>query len=251
MSPLSIAELLLAFAAAMAAGRFIQLDLSKRQPALLLYLAFIAFDLLTLGILDPRTSVYFRAYLCGNILSWFVSIFAVREAFSLTFESYPGIRTTGQRAIYWATGISVAFTFAITLYLTRGSTHGNRLQYLVLILDRSIVFTLAAVVIAVLVSLSHYPLHLGRNTLVSARIFSMVFLSEAIMTLSDSLSAYLFSVWVDIAQVIFAASCFVVWTFLLRPEPVSQRVVFNDPRESELLQQLEAINQLLTRAGRR
>ena len=124
--------------------------------------------------------------------------------------------------------------------------------YYILVVQRSVVFTLAIIIVSILLFLTRYPLRLHRNSYVSTVFFSAVFLSEAVEMLIDSLSPHFHSTGVDVAQIGFAAACFVGWAWMLKPEIVGApvRVTFENPHERELLQQLESLNRLLTRAGR-
>ena len=112
---------------------------------------------------------------------------------------------------------------------------------------------MAFVIVTILVFLSKYPLHLGRNTLVSSVFFSVMFLSEACRLLIDSLNPDMHIFYVDWAENIFVAVCLVSWAAMLRPETerVPARVTFSTPQEDHLLQQLNSLNQLMARAARR
>ena len=63
--------------------------------------------------------------------------------------------------------------------------------------QRSIVFSLAVVIIAIIFVLSKYPLHLGRNTYVSCAFFSVLFLSEAVQLFVDAMMRELYNRYVD------------------------------------------------------
>jgi hypothetical protein len=254
MHPLSLAEYLQAAGAALAAGRLLQLGFSRSQPALLAFLTFNSIYLIVLATFGPASNAYYTIYLVGTILYWVVSVVAVREMFALTFDGYPGIRTVGRWVLYAATALAIAVSVLITVAVRHEYGHGKALLYWAEISNRSVVFTLAVIIAAIVRFLSHYPLHLGRNTYVSTTFFSAVFLSEAGMLVADGLTRSLYIVWVDVAQVVFAGVCFFGWALLLRPElaaPTPQRISFESPAEHELLQQLDSLNRLLSRAGRR
>ncbi|MGD1070755.1 MAG: hypothetical protein ABSB15_11495 [Bryobacteraceae bacterium] len=250
----SLAEFLQAAAASIVAARLLVLGLAKRQPALLTFLLSTALIFFSLASLPPASAVYFWIYIVSLAVSWAVSLYVVREMFALALDGYPGIRTAGRWAMYGATGISVAASLAVTTAFWNGGARGrSRLLFYLEVVDRSVVFTLAAIVVAILLFLSRYPLHLHRNTYVSTAFFSAVFLSEAVEMMVDSLSPRLFSGWVDRTQILFAAACFVGWAAMLRPEAsdAPARVSFENPADRELLQQLESFNTLLARVGRK
>jgi hypothetical protein len=249
----SLAEFLEAAAACVVTARLLFLGLANRQPALLAFLLSTGLIMLALGSFSPVSIPYFWVYVASIVVSWVVSIFAVREMFALALDDYPGIRTAGRWAMYGATGIAVTASLAVTTLFWNGGAHGESGLFYVEVVNRSVVLTLAAVVASILVFLSRYPLHLHRNTYVSTLFFSAVFLSEAAEMLVDSLSPHLFSAWVDKTQIVFAAVCFAGWALMLRPETAGAPapVSVENPADQQLLQQLESFNSLLARVGRR
>jgi hypothetical protein len=247
-------ELLQTMAAAVAATRLIYLNLARQFPALTAYLVFLAAINLDFGLLNRASPLYAWSYVFLEPLKWIFSIYAVRELFALTFNSYPGIRTVGR----WAMYSGVALALSISLLLTRffwghgARGHSAPLFYFE-VSQRSVVFTLAVVVVAILLSLSKYPLHLNKNALVSSIFFSVLFLSEACRLLVDTLAPRLFNDYVDWSEAIFISICLIGWAAMLRPEPATApaRITFSAPQEEHLLQQLNALNQMMTRAARR
>ena len=89
--------------------------------------------------------------------------------------------------------------------------------------------------------------------MVSSACFGVLFLSEAAQLLIDSLAPNLRNHFVDWAESLFIFVCLVGWAAMLRPEtehaPV--QVKFSSPHEDQLLEQLNALNQLMTRVARR
>lgn len=248
-----MAEYVQAAAAGTAAVRLYRLGLAGRQPGLAVFLVFTCLSLSILASIDPLSPFYFFAFLACTGITLAVSIVGVRDIFALTFDQYPGIRTAGRRVMYGATTVAALIALAVTAFFNRGEMHSASHLYFIEILDRSIVMSLAIVSIAIVVALSHFPLHLSRNTYTSTCFLSAILLSEAAGSLFDSLSSHLFSASVDLFQVGFAAICFFVWAGMLRTEPTTRpahRIVFDNAHEAELLRQLESLNTLLTRAGR-
>jgi hypothetical protein len=80
-----------------------------------------------------------------------------------------------------------------------------------------------------------------------------LFLSEAFQLLVDGLSPKLHNDYIDYPEAIFVLVCLIGWAAMLRPEPAitPARITFTTPREDHLLQQLNALNQMMTRAARR
>ena len=247
-------ELIYTAAALAVVARLVYLNLAKQFPALVAYLAFLAVINLDLGLLDSASALYFWSYFVFEILKWIFSVFAIRELFALTFHRYPGIRTIGRWAMYAGVVLALVISLlAVRLFWGGGAGGRSADLFYFEVSQRSVVFTLAFVIATILLFLSKYPLYLGRNTLVSSVFFSVSFLSEASQLLIDSISPGLYNPYADWAEVIFLIICLLGWAILLKPEPVSapQRIAFSTPREDHLLQQLDALNQMMTRAARR
>ena len=121
------------------------------------------------------------------------------------------------------------------------------------IVQRSVVFSLAILILTILYFLSRYPLRLPQNTYISSAFFSALFLSEALQLLIDSLQPLLSNFYLDSVQTAFAAVCLGAWAGLLQPEKAAapSRVSFTSAHEAQLLEQLESLNQILARAARR
>jgi hypothetical protein len=247
-------ELFQAATAAATAGRMAYLGLGKRFPGLLAYISYIAVEYLVYGVLRQNSLIYFWVFLASTPLETIFNIIAVRELFTVTFESYPGIRTVGRWAMYAGLGVSATVSIAITRYFwDKGVTTG--LTKLILffnqVAQRSIDLILAFVIVTIIFALSKYPLHLARNTYVSCGFFSALFLTDAARLVIDGLTPELHNDYVERGATIVTAFFLLGWAALLRPQeaPVA-RVAFSSPEEEHLLQQLNSLNEMMSRAGR-
>jgi hypothetical protein len=253
MSPDFAAQFAQAIAAAVAAGRMLYLGLGKRFPALLGYVVFAACSSLCYSILDRTSKPYFWVYVSLTPLESIFKIFAVRELIMLTFDNYPGVRTIGRWTMYAGLAIAVIASLLLTRAFWTVGAHGRQKWGLFYfeVAQRSIVFALAVVIIAIIFVLSKYPLHLGRNTYVSCAFFSVLFLSEATQLFVDAMMRDLFNSYVDRTEQFVIVFCLVGWAALLKPQAATvARVGFTGPQEDRLLQQLNSLNQLMTRAAR-
>lgn len=251
MDPRSVADLVQAAGAALAAARLLQLRLARQSPAILWYLVLLAFINVVLGFEDIKAASYYYTYFGLEALKCTLSVVAVREMFSLIFRNYPGIRTMGRWAIYGGTIVAVCISFSATR-LT-GGNHTSWLLFYFEQLQRTVIFTLAVVTGTVLFFLSRYPLRLCRNTVTSSVFFSALFLCDAARLLIDSMAKYLYNGYVDSSESVFSGLCLVAWALLLRSEDPAEptRITFADPREDHLLRELSALNQMMARAARR
>jgi hypothetical protein len=254
MDPRAAIELLQTAAAAVAVTRLIYLNLARQFPALVAYLAFVAVINVDFGLLKPSSALYAWSYVVLEPAKWIFSVVAIRELFALTFNSYPGIRTAGRWVMYSGVALALGISLLVTRFFWSGGPHGRSAGLFYFeVSQRSVVFTLAFVVVTILLFLSKYPLHLNKNALVSCIFFSVLFLSEACRLLIDTLEPRLFNDYVDWPQAIFISICLIGWAAMLRPEPETApaRITFPAPQEEHLLQQLNALNQVMTRSARR
>jgi hypothetical protein len=229
------------------------LNLARQFSALITYLTFIGIWNLASAFVSPRSDLYFWIYIASVPLECIFGIFAVRELFALLFDRYPGIRTVGRWSMYAGIALSTAASLVLTGISWGGGARGRSGLFYFEVAERSIVFSLAIVIVTILFFLSRYPLHLGRNTNVSSAFFSALFLVESVQLLIDSLQPALYHPWVDRIAGVFAALCVFAWAALLQPEsaPRPARIPLSTPHEDQLLQQLDSLNELMTRAARR
>jgi len=251
----STTDLIQAVAALTAVSRLICLNLSKRFPSLLAYLVFLAAINFGFGLLSVTSAAYFWSYIVVEPLKCTFSILAVRELFALTFHDYPGIRSLSRWVMYAGVALALGISLFLTSFFWSGAASGRAHSHIFYLdaTQRSIISTLAVVIVANLVFLSRYPLHLSRSTLVSSTFFSVVFLSEALRILVDSLAPHLFNLYADWAESVFVSVSLLGWAALLKREPerAALQARYSRSQEDHLLLQLNSLNQLMTRAARR
>jgi len=257
----SVAELLEAVAAATAVVRLWHLKLISRFPALFAWLTAYAALAFALSLPSQRSALYFWIYVCGLPVIKVFAVFAVRELLALVFRDYPGIRSVGRWGTYVAVTAAMALSLGASMFFVRDRHHGSIHLYYIEVLQRSVVFALALVIVFVLFALSRYPLHLSRNSIVSSVFFSSIFLSDTLRLLIDSLAIRLYNRTADLSEAAVIFLCLGTWAVLLRPEASGEPVLagnrqepalagFANPAEAQLLSELDALNRLLTRAAR-
>ncbi len=251
IDPHAIREFLLSAAAASAAWRLISLGLGDRFRAVLTYVGLLSGIEFAFSILDNRSVPYFLIYFFIQPVLCVCAVYAVRELLTVMFREYPGIKTVGRWAMYAGILVSAGLTLTITKLFWRVGAAGRPkwgLFYLG-IGERSVAVALVVVIAAILFTLSRYPLHLDKNTLLTCAFFSVLFLSQAAQIFVAGMSTLLFNHTANWVADILMTLCLAVWAMLLRPEkaPVA-RVSFPSPAEDDLLRQLDAFNKLLTRA---
>ena len=241
-----------AAAAALAAARLLKLGSWKQQPAVFAFLVTYVAGGLFLGLQGVQSSSYYWCFLLFQTLSDLLAMLVVRELLSIAVARYPGIETAGKWMMYGSVSVSVVASLGLTAVLWTDATIGTSKLYYVLVLHRSLQFSMAVVIISLVAFLSHYPLELRRNFHVSAYFFSCVFLVEAAESLMDTLSPLLFSRQADLATAGLVALALVSWAFLLRhEEALPPKSGTRTPADSALIQQLESLNRTLSGLPRR
>jgi len=250
------AQYLQGVGAAVAAVRLFAVRLGARQPGLLAFLVYVAVNSVLLSLFPPDSIEYFWVYVVSAPVGWVVSIWAVREIISLAMAAYPGIRTACRWTMYAAVAVSSFVSLLITAAFWRGSGSAQRGLYYLLITERSVLFSLAVVIVSLLLFLSYYPIRLHHNQYVSCGFFSAIFLSQAVQQLFDSLAPNFYSRISDVAQLGVETLCLCGWALLLRreetvAEPPVEKLSVSRPEAAHLLEQLQTMDKFLSRAGRR
>jgi hypothetical protein len=242
-----------AAAAAFAAVRLLHFGLRRHFPLLLSFLVFSCVSYLVFSVTPPHSPTYYWAYMVCQPLTWIAETLAISEMFTLFFQHYPGLRTGGRWALYIALALAVVISLVMAVMVNHRRTRRSLWLYYELILDRSIVFGLAAVIIVLVIFVSRYPLHLERNTRVACGFFGAILLADAAVKLLDSAAAHLKVPYADLADVAFSSICLLGWGAMLRPVPTIEpaRSEAKDVREAEILQKLDSLNEILSRSGRR
>ena len=239
-------------AAAAAAARMLQRGLAKRQTAIFCFLLLTAVSNAVVATIPFESKTYFYSYLFIQPLTVFVEACVVRELFSLTMTSWPGIRAAALRMMYWTISASIAVSLLLTALFWGGGANGRSNLFYILLIERASQFGLAAVVISLLLFLSHFPLQLPRNITVSSYFFGSVFLVEAADRLIATISPHLFSAQAEMGTLIVLCVLFTGWAAMLRKhEAVPAQIRFEYPADRELLIQLEHLNRTLSGVGRR
>jgi hypothetical protein len=191
-------------------------------------------------------------YELSNPVEWLAAAWCTVDLLGKAFDAYPGIRSLSRRAASGAIVAATAITLTIARYFWSGSMRGQRRLFYFEVADRTVLLSLALVVILTLGFLSRFPLPLQSNTWASLIGFSAVVLSLAGARLMDSLAPHLAALPVDRAQLLFETLCYVVWAASLQKaeSQAPARVIFHHAGEQELLRQLEAMNGILRGAGR-
>jgi hypothetical protein len=253
MDPDRAIEFIQSAASGAAIWRLMNLKLATRFKALFAWLCVLGATDLAAALLSRFQGAYFWLYIVYVTLTCGFGVFAVGELFTLVFIDYPGIRSVGRWSMYAGTALATIASILIAAYFRRTSTEGSVHLFYLEVGQRSVVFSLAVVIVTILFFLSRFPLNLGWNTYVASGFFSLLFLSDAIRLLVDSLQSQLHNDVVDWVEAAFIVICLLAWAGLLRPYSPSPLSPAAPPsaHDEHLLAQLAAINQMLGRTARR
>ncbi|MCU1326556.1 MAG: hypothetical protein JWN34_1926 [Bryobacterales bacterium] len=237
-----------AAAYAYTAWRLFARGLGGRQSGLFGFLLFRCAFMLSSALLPERSHLYFWTYVILMPLDCVVSVVAVREAIGLVLDDYPGLRSVGRITMYGAVVVSTLSAVLIAAAFWREHIPSN--LYYVQVSTRSAGFGLAVILMSLLIFLSHYPLSLTRNRLLSSVAFGAIFLSEAAALFIDSRSDTLRSPAVDLASVAFGAVCLVIWGTFLESKTVEVPAKSPDgPDDERLLLQLRSLEEMARKLG--
>lgn len=152
--------------------------------------------------------------------------------------------------MWGAVAVSTLASVVIVGSYWRGPVVRTNLYY-IQVATQCLVFGLAVVVASLLIFMSHYPLHLSRNRLVSSIAFGTIVLAEAVTLFVDSTAEHLNVPAVDMTAVVFGTVCVAAWGMMLRPHEafVKPESIPSD-NEVRLLRQLASMEQALGRVGR-
>ena len=204
-------------------------------------------------ILVPRTGPWYALlYKISTPVEWVAATWCVAHLLGKGFAAYPGIRTMSRWATWGASLIAVCFALLLVGYFWQGDYLGRRTLLYLEVADRSVLLSLALVIILTVIFFSRYPFRLQSNTWTSLIAFSAIVLSMAVARLFDSLAPAMAAFPADLTQLGFEAGCYLVWAGNFRREEAQgpPHVIITYAGEHELLRQLQAMDGILHRVGR-
>jgi hypothetical protein len=201
------------------------------------------------------SNLYFWAFLCSEPFMLLFYILVVVELYSLVLERYKGLYTLGRWAMYGAVLISGTISILSLLPKIAASTPepSRRLMY-ELAAERGIDLALVIFILLIGWFLSKYPVPLSRNVVVHTVIYSIFFLSDALVLLWRTLLGYNVDNVFNVVSTAVSSACAVAWWLMLsaRGEEVQVHVPQIRPESEErILQQLDLLNATLLKVSRK
>jgi len=201
-----------------------------------------------------RSNLYYYLFLYSDPIFLLAYIMVVMELYGLVLERYKGLYTLGRWAMYGAIVISATISI-LTLLPKLGPTlsePSKKMMYEVYA-ERGIDLALVIFILLIIWFLSKYPVTLSRNVVVHTMIYSIFFLSDALILLGRTLLGYHVGYSANIVATAIGSACSVAWAVLLtaKGEAVPQLPQIRPEAEERILHQLDALNATLLKVSRK
>jgi hypothetical protein len=199
--------------------------------------------------------LYYYMYLYSNPIFLLAYILVVMELYGLVLERYKGLYTLGRWAMYGAIVISATISI-LTLLPKLGPSlpePSKNMMYEVAA-ERGIDFALVIFILLIVWFLSKYPISLSRNVVVHTVIYSIFFLSDALVLLGRTLLGYHVGQTSNLVATAIGSACSVAWAVLLTAHGEEVRAQLPQIRpeaEERILHQLDALNATLLKVSRK
>ena len=243
---------ILAVAAACCAVRLYYLQLVSVYPAVFAFLMLQVATAAASNAISRESNDYAFIYVSVSVSEWIVYGFLIHEIYSLIFKDFPGIAFAGRSSIYaalvWTSAIcTVTFIWLFKLH-KRPATLLSLLQFL----SDTLIVGFAILIVAVLYSVSKYPLKLRYNLVYNCTCFGTVLLGEALGILADLSTGRRYTAAINLTVSLVAALAVLAWPILLSRD--GQIALKLHPHlslstERQLLDELGVVNKLLLRVA--
>ena len=205
---------------------------------------------------DGITSwAYFYVFVYSEPLLILFYILVVVELYRLVLERYKGLYTLGRWAMYGALAISTTVSVATLLPKIGPSTpEPSRMVLYEMATERGVDLALVIFILLIVWFLTHYPVPLSRNVVVHTVVYSVFFLSDAMLLLWRRLIGYEVVEVSSIISLAISSACTVAWGLLLSSG--GEEVQVHSPQlrpdsEERILQQLDLLNATLLKVAQK
>jgi len=250
-SSLQVLSLLLVVALV---GRLTQLGLYRVYPFFFASLCIPVVLQSSVLLYGAGSFVYFWCYAVAQPIRNILYILIVWELFSVIFRNYAGLRSLSRWVMGIAAGVAL-FGFVLTITAGGSVFRGSAYIRALIRFERGVALGLVIFIIIMLYFISRYPIRLPRNSVVLCMLYSIWFLGDAGILLASSLMSSANGVRIiNNVLAVFEIACYLGWTLLLSKSGEFQetrvRRELTPEHEKVLIGELNAMNELLLRAGR-
>jgi hypothetical protein len=200
------------------------------------------------------SNLYFYVYYYSEPVLLLAYILVVMELYSLVLERYKGLYTLGRWAMYGAVLISGTIS-VVTLIPKLGpaiSEPSRKLMYEIAA-ERGVFLALVIFILLIMWFLTRYPVPLSRNVVVHTVIYSVFFLSDALVLLWRTLLGFHVTSTFNVISTAISSACALAWCILLsaKGEEVRVQVPIRPLSEERIMQQLDLLNQTLLKISKK
>jgi hypothetical protein len=202
-----------------------------------------------------RSLNYFYLFIYSEPFLLLAYILVVIELYRLVLERYKGLYTLGRWAMYGATVISGTVSFLLLLPKIAPSTSDDsKWLFYEVGVERGVDLALVIFILLIVWFLSKYPVPLSRNVVIHTAIYSVFFLSDALVLLWRTMLGSEVEVSFNVLATAISSACSLAWWLMLSAE--GEEVKAQSPQlrpesEERIMQQLDLINATLLKVAKK
>jgi hypothetical protein len=224
--------------------------LVRRYPYLAIFLVFRVFHYFPYFFLPATAYRYF--FYADMVPAFLTSMMTVRELIGLILERHKGLYTVGRWAMYAC--IAVSGVISLLSLLLQGNQTTTWIRKYVFPIDRGLHLGLLVFLILMMLWLSRYPVHLSRNIITHACLYTSYFLGSTLGTALATFFGVQLGGLAELGRLSVAPVCAWLWFVLLsaKGEEVHMSVPrFSQEDEERMLFKLDTLNATLLKATRK
>jgi hypothetical protein len=233
------------------AFRLYRNGLFRRYPALFAYMIFQAPYSIFPWFVSTKSTEYFWFWIVTMPMFWALNILIVRELCGIVLDRHKGFYTLGRWVMYGSVAVSgVLSLLSLLPRMKPAMAMRSRLLWYALGMERGVGLALALFLLLMLLAVSRYPVHLSRNVLLNAFLFTVHFLANTLVSIIQMVFRLRVNNYLDYSMIFVSSACMVVWFLFLTPAGEMQEVSwprFRADYEKRVLDRLDAINSVLAR----
>jgi len=240
------------FGAVLLCWKLFQTGLWRRYPVFFWYFTFRVPDSAWPLFLKANSSLYQKLWMLTEPVAWLFHILVVFELYRLVLKDHKGIYTLGRWAMYAALAIAIPLSIlSLIPHFTIHTPDQTRYMGYEFATARGIDFSLALFLLLILLFLSRYPIKLGRNVVVHATLYTILFFSDAFAVFLRTFKI-VETEKLNMVMIGLSCACIAAWLILLSPlgeEAPPDLPSISPQRERNSLRQLESLNAALLKAS--